>query len=81
MGKPGQIGEISVGELILLWHYVLAQAGVLYNKAGQDLEKALDAVLVYLWSVDILSISAEQVSQPDMKVGCLLGFGKLLRIF
>ena len=29
---------------------------------------------------DILSISAEHVSQPDMQVGCLLGFGKLLCI-
>ena len=34
-----------------------------------------------LWSVDILSISAQQLGQPDMPVGCLLGFGKLLRIF
>ena len=31
-----------------------------------------------LWSVDILSISAEQVSEPDMKVDCHLGFGKLV---
>ena len=27
--------------------------------------------------IDILSISAEQVSQPDMQVGCLLGFSKV----
>ena len=27
-----------------------------------------------LWSVDILSILAGQASQPDMPVGCLLGF-------
>ena len=26
-----------------------------------------------LWRVSILSTSAEQVSQPDMQVGCLLG--------
>ena len=28
----------------------------------------------------MLNISAEQASQPDMPVGCLLGLGKLLRI-
>ena len=28
-----------------------------------------------------MSISAEQVNQPDMQVGFLLGFGKLLGIF
>ena len=32
-------------------------------------------------SVDILNISAKQVSKPDMQVGCLLGFGKLFNIF
>ena len=57
--------------------------------AGPDIEKALDPVCVLygeqqiylnLWSVDILSISDKQVSQPDMPVG-LLGFVKLLRIF
>ena len=53
-----------------------------FHKAGPDIVKGLDPVLVAeqqidlnLWSVDILSISAEQVSQPDMQVGCILGFG------
>ena len=49
-----------------------------FHKAGPDIEKALHPVLflygeqqIYLnlWSVDILSISAEQVSQPNMQVG------------
>ena len=61
------------------------------HKAGPDIEKALDQVLFLLYgeqhiylnllSVDILSISAEQESQPDIQVGCLLWFGKLLSIF
>ena len=36
-----------------------------------------------LWSVDILSIPVEEVSQPDMQFDCLLvclGFAKLLFI-
>ena len=57
-----------------------------FHTAGPDIEKAPDPVLVfislyeeqqiylYLWSVDILCISAEQVRQPDMQVGCVLGF-------
>ena len=57
----------------------------------QDIEKALDPVFLYgeqqiylnLWrvdilSVDILSILAEQVSQTDMPVGCLLGVPKVI---
>ena len=64
--------------------------GRAFHKAGPDIEKALDPVLYFiqkkqiylnLWSVDILSISAERVSQSDMPVSCLLGFRKLLRIF
>ena len=66
--------------------------GRAFHKAEPDIEKALDPVSVFirgtttlfefLWSVDILSISAEQVSQPDIiPVGCLLGFGKLMRLF
>ena len=31
--------------LRLLWHYVLAQA---FHKAGPDIEKALDPVLVFI---------------------------------
>ena len=79
MGKPGQIGEIKVivGMLILFWHYVLV------HKAGPDIEKALNPVLVFiretekqqiylnLWSVDILSILAERVPHPDKQVGYL----------
>ena len=34
-----------------------------------------------VWSEDILSISDEQLSQPDMQIGCRLGFGKLLFLF
>ena len=48
------------------------------HKAGPDMGQQ---IYLNLWSVDILSISAEQVSQPDMQVGSLLGFGKLLLIF
>ena len=63
----------------MFWHYVIA------HKAGLDMEKALyeeQQIYLNLWRVDILSISAEQVIQPDsMQVGYLLGFGKLLRIF
>ena len=64
--------------------------GRAFHKAGPDIEKALDPVLFFyeeqqiylnLWSVAILSISAEQVSRPDMQAGCRLGFVKLLRIF
>ena len=52
--------------LKLFRHYVWAQ----FNKAGPDIEKALDPVFVFireqqiylnLWSVDILSILTEQV--------------------
>ena len=58
-----------------------------FHKARPDIEKALDLVFFFirgttiylkLWSVDILSISAEQVSQSDMQVGCLLRFERLL---
>ena len=60
--------------------------GRAFYKAGPDIEKAspiYDEQHIYLnlWSVDILSISDEQVSQPDMQIGCLLGLGKLLCIF
>ena len=53
------------------------------------LRMGTDPVLVFireeqiyfnLWKVDILRILAGQASQPDMQVGCLLGFGKLLCI-
>ena len=61
--------------------------GRAFHKAGPDIKEALDPVLVFIRgttnlfesvesSVDISSISAEQVSQPDMQVGFLLGFGK-----
>ena len=52
--------------------------GRAFNKAGLDIEKALDPEFVLygeqqiyfnLWCVDILSISAEQVIRPDMQVG------------
>ena len=64
--------------------------GGTFHKARPDIEKSLDLVFFFirgttnylkLWSVDILSISAEQVSQPAMQVGCLLRFERLLRIF
>ena len=69
---------------IFFRHYVCRA----FHKTGPEIEKALDPVLdlgreqqIYLnlWSIDILSISA--LSQPDMQVGCLLGFEKLLYIF
>ena len=61
-----------------------------FHKAGPDIEKVLDPVLVFIRGTTILfelvergyfKISAEQVNQPDMQVGFILGFGKLLRIF
>ena len=65
--------------------------GRAFDKAGPDTETArLDPVFIFIreqqvylnfWSVYIFSISVEQISQPDMPVGCLFGFGKLLRIF
>ena len=60
--------------------------GRAFHKAGPGIEKGLTQCLflygeqqIYfnLWSVDILGL----LSQPDMQVGCLLGFGKLLCIF
>ena len=72
--------------LKLFQHYVEVQAG----HAGPDIDKSLDPVLILyeeqtiylnLWGVDILNISAAHVRQPDMPAGCLLMFGKLLRIF
>ena len=48
MGKPDEIGEIKVisGMLKLFRHYALAQ--VRFHKAGPDIEKALDPVLVFI---------------------------------
>ena len=45
---------------------LLAESWFSYEEQQNDLN---------LWGVDILSISAEQVSQPNMHVGSLLGFG------
>ena len=63
VGKPDQIGKIQVISwmLKLFWHYVwvLAQRLFLYEK---------QQIYLSFWSVDILSISAEQVSQSDMQV-------------
>ena len=49
-------------------------------KAGPDIEKALDPVLVFIRGTTKLFEFVdrryfEQVSQPDMQVGCILGFG------
>ena len=59
--------------------------------AGPDTEKVLDPgftflyeeqqIYLNLWSVDILNISDEQVNQPDMQVGCLLGSGSYCAYF
>ena len=77
------IGVIT-GMLKLLWLYVLA------HKARPDIEKALtqsqfaneeQQIYLNLWSVDILSMSAEQISQPNMQICCLLGLRNILRIF
>ena len=45
MGNTDQIDEIEVfsGMLRMFWHYVWAQA---FHKAGPDIEKTLDPVLV-----------------------------------
>ena len=60
-----------------------------FRKAEPNIEKALDPVLVSKRGTtnlfefvkrryfEILGLS----SQPDMQVGCLLGFGQLLCIF
>ena len=65
--------------LKLFWHYVLDRA---FHKAESDIKKALDPVFDFygkqqiylkLWSIDILTILTEQVSQPYVQVGCLLG--------
>ena len=59
-----------------------------FNKAGPDMENLLtnsqflyeeQQISLNLWSVDMLSMSDEQVSQPE--VGSLLWFGKLLCIY
>ena len=63
--------------------------GRAFHKAGLDIENVRDPVLVLLylklylnlWSVDILSILAEEVSLPDMQAGCVLGFGKYCASF
>ena len=61
----------------------------MFHKAGPDIEKAIGPVLVFiqettnllnLWIIDILRITAEQVSQPDMQIGFILGIGTFLRI-
>ena len=71
-GKQDQIGQIYVisGMLKLFGHYVSAQAEYSTRLHGPVMEKALDPVLVIgeqkvlnLWSIHILNISAEQVSQ------------------
>ena len=89
MVKPDQIGEIYVISrmLKLFGHYVWAQAE--HSKRLDQLQRKLltqswflytenNKINLNLWSVDILNISVEQVSQPDdiIQVGCLLGFGK-----
>ena len=58
------------------------------HKAGPDIEKALDPVLVFIHDKQIdLKLWCRyfehfgQTSKPDMHAGCLLGFGKLLCIF
>ena len=54
----------------------------MFHKAEPDIEKTFDTVFVFirgttnpfnlnLWIVDILTIAAKQVSQPDSSVGCL----------
>ena len=50
MGKPDQIGAIEVisGMLRLFRRYLLAQAVRVFHKAGPDIEKALDPVLVFI---------------------------------
>ena len=87
MGKPDQISEITV-RLRNVKIVSVLRIGI---KAGPDIVKALDPVLVFIRGtkhlfefverIYILSISDEQVSQPDMQVGCLSGLGKLLCIF
>ena len=61
-----------------------------FHKTGPDVEKALDPILVFKRGTTNLfefverryfEHFGEQVRQPDMQVGCLLGFGELLRIF
>ena len=55
--------------------------GKTFHKAGPDIKKAIDPVLVFIRKTTNLFefverryfqhfISAEQVSQPDMQVGC-----------
>ena len=62
------------------------------HKAGPYIDNALDTVFVFIRGITnlfelverrymYLKISAEQVSQLDMQVGCFLGFRKLLCIF
>ena len=88
MGKPDQIGDflnVKNGPALR------TGTGRAFHKAGPNIEKALHPVSVFIRGTtntfefvecrSILSISTEQVSQPDMPVGCLLEFGKLLRIF
>ena len=66
-------------------HYLWAQAGrsirlgqiyIIENVLG--LLYGEHHIYLNLCSVDILSISAEQVNQPDMQAGYILGLGKLL---
>ena len=47
MGKPGQIGEISVMFGIVLALRRPIGTGRGFHKAGSDIEKALDPVLQY----------------------------------
>ena len=67
-------------------HYVCAQSIRLGQIQGKLLAQSWfvygeQQIYLNLWSVDILNISNEKVSQPDMQVGCLLWFEKLLWIF
>ena len=62
--------------------------GRAFHKDAPAMEKALDPVLLlytenekFIQSVNILSISAEKISQQDLQIGCLLRFGKFLCIF
>ena len=73
---PMVIFKVISGMLKLFLHYESA------HKAGPDIEKALDPVLVFIrGTTNLLEFVAEQVSHPDMQAGCFLRFGKLLCYF
>ena len=87
MGKPEQDwwDLIIFRNVKIVW--ALRRA---FHKDRPDIEKAFDPVLVFIWeqqidlnlrNADFLSISAKQVSQPDMQFGCILWIEKSLYIF